>query len=295
MHIKEVNCYFCKKIFLRELGRINEAEKKGWNQYCSKSCRKLAKNKTVRRTCANPKCDKIVYRRPSQIKKSISGLVFCSRSCAATKNNLASKKIKTCPSCNKKFFGPNKYCSTECRYEARKHLKIRRITKREIIDKIRKFYEINGRIPLKREFKNYKAARLNFKTWNKAIKSAGFKPNPVLFAKKYIAKDKHKCDSLSEKIIDDWLYSRKIFHERNISYPENNHLTADFFARGYIIEFFGLAGKLRKYDNLMKKKRLICKNSNIKLIEIYPKDIFPKNNLRTVLNILENPKIARKT
>jgi len=49
-----------------------------------------------------------------------------------------------------------------------------------------------------------------------------------MFAKKYTANDEHHCDSLAEKIIDDWLYARKIEHKRKIHYPDNKALTVDF-------------------------------------------------------------------
>jgi hypothetical protein len=39
-----------------------------------------------------------------------------------------------------------------------------------------------------------------------------------MFAKKYLAKDEHRYDSLAEKIIDDWLFKRNIEHTRAIHY-----------------------------------------------------------------------------
>ena len=56
----------------------------------------------------------------------------------------------------------------------------------------------------------YGEAREIFGSWNNAVEAAGFKPNPVLFAEKHTADDGHHCDSLAEKIIDDWLNSQKI-------------------------------------------------------------------------------------
>ncbi len=73
----------------------------------------------------------------------------------------------------------------------------------------------------------YNAVRRIFGSWNKAITIAGFKPNPVKFANKFVAEDGHRCDSMAEKIIDDWLFIRNIKHETKISY--NHHqMTADF-------------------------------------------------------------------
>ena len=96
-----------------------------------------------------------------------------------------------------------------------------------------------------------------------------------MFAKKYIAKDGDKCDSLSEKIIDDWLNARKIKHIRNFSYPGNEGFTVDFKVGDFWIEFFGLSGGLRRYDDLKKRKLKLAKRYKLKIIEIYPKDIFP--------------------
>ncbi len=137
-------------------------------------------------------------------------------------------------------------------------------------------------IPLKREYRHYNAARLRFGTWNKAIKAAGFNPNPVLFAKKHIANDGHKCDSVAEKIIDDWLYARKIKHQINVPYPGNNSFTADFVVGNNWIEFFGLSGELNSYDRLKKQKLKIAKSLNLRLIAIYPNDLFPKCRLDTI-------------
>lgn len=129
----------------------------------------------------------------------------------------------------------------------------------------------------------YKEARRAFGTWNKAIEAAGYKPNPVMFARKYFAKDGHKCDSFAEKIIDDWFYERKIVHKRSVPYPNNKELTADFVVGDRWIEFFGLAGVIKKYDELHGKKHAIAKKHKIKLVSIYPKDLFPKNNLTEIL------------
>jgi len=118
----------------------------------------------------------------------------------------------------------------------------------------RQFYKDHSRIPLKRECIHYHAVRIRFKGWNNAILVAGFDPNPVMFAKKYLANDGHKCDSLSERIIDDWLSRRNINHQRSVPYPNNEQFTADFVVDKYWIEFFGLSGELKRYDYLKRKK-----------------------------------------
>lgn len=159
-------------------------------------------------------------------------------------------------------------------------------SKVKLIKLIQQFAKTTERIPTKREFVNYyRPVLFYFGTWNKAIIEAGFTPNPVLFAKKYIAKDGHKCDSLAEKIIDDWLCTRKIPHSRNVRYA-NTRYTADFVVKKIFIEFFGLQGQLKSYDDHMKKKLKIIKENNIKLIPLYPDDLFPKSRLDVILKNL---------
>ncbi len=162
-----------------------------------------------------------------------------------------------------------------------------RVNREQIIQKIKNFYRKHKRIPFKREFRHYSAAQRRFGTWNKAIEAAGFAPNPVMFSKKYIARDGHKCDSLAEKIIDDWLSAKKIKHKRNVPYPQDPSLTADFVTKNHWIEFFGLRGQVASYDRLLKRKLGLVKKHNIPLIAIYPEDLFPtqSNRLAKIIKI----------
>ena len=79
-------------------------------------------------------------------------------------------------------------------------------------------------------------------------------------------------------IIDNWLFQNNITHEKNVPYGVNN-MTADFKVRNTWIEFFGLKGELKKYDQLMEKKKMIFKERKLQIIEIYPNDLFPVNRL----------------
>jgi len=230
-------------------------------------------------TCSNPSCGRTFKRTPSALLKSAAS--YCSRSCAVKINNSKFPKrkalIKQCGFCQIDFTGREKYCSIECKN------KDQIITKEEIIREIKNFYIKNGRIPLKREFSQEKAARNRFNSWNQAIKSAGLNANPVKFSKKHFAKDGHKCDSLAEKIIDDWLYKRNIAHARSVPYPEGKGFSADFVINNQWIEFFGLHGEHKRYDELRKIKLQIVKRHNLNLVEIFPKDLFPKNKLAQIL------------
>lgn len=156
----------------------------------------------------------------------------------------------------------------------------------ELILKIKQFHEKHGRIPLKSELNALAVFRRHFGSWNNAVVAAGFEPNPILFAKKFIARDGHRCDSFTEKIIDDWLSAQRVPHERNWRYGDTK-MTADFFVReGLIIEFFGLAGVQKKYDTLIDVKRTFCAIHGMKLIELYPCDVFRAGGLRNKLDFL---------
>ena len=75
----------------------------------------------------------------------------------------------------------------------------------------------------------------------------------------------------------------KINHLRSVSYPGNPTLTADFIVEDYWIEFFGLHGEHKRYDELRKEKLQLVKEHNLKFIEIYPHHLFPKNKLSELL------------
>ncbi|MEK7577916.1 MAG: hypothetical protein AAB492_04900 [Patescibacteria group bacterium] len=161
-------------------------------------------------------------------------------------------------------------------------------SKAELIQLLRNYQEKYHRMPTKRDFYSYNSAfRRIFASWNIAIKEAGFSPNPVLFAKKYIANDGHKCDSFAEKIIDDWLFVKNILHERNVRYL-NTRYTADFKIGDIFVEFFGLHGQLKRYDVLMKRKLKLIKQNKLKLISLFPDDLFPKSKLDVVLKRLNS-------
>jgi ribosomal protein L24E len=274
-------CSFCGKKFSRTIGRTNETKRFEWKSFCSPKCLSAARLKGRFLICSNPTCKKKFYRSLGRINNK--GLNFCSIPCSSKINNSRYPKriaqTKKCLYCKRSFIAREGkvYCSSKCKHESQI------ITNKEITNGIKNFYKEEERIPFKKEFPHYSAAQKRFGSWNNAIEAAGFEPNPAMFAKKHVAKDGHKCDSLAEKIIDDWLYAKEIIHKRSIPYPDDNSLTADFGINGKLIEFFGLAGQLKEYDRLIKKKKMICKKHHIPLIEIYPKDILPINRLTNIL------------
>lgn len=242
-------------------------------------------------------CDQKVFRRPSQIK----GNVFCSHHCSAVFSNTRRvtsatlnkrRRQKEAPFCaglkcgNRIKLENRRYCSQRCRDLVNQQ--IRRSYYQEIIDLIRNFIRKNHRPPFKREFiLSYRKAVIAFGNWGNAIRAAGFEPNPVRFSKHFVANDGHPCDSLSEKIIDDWLFARKIPHEVKAKYPWNNGMSADFKVGSYWIELFGLTGQLQSYDRLMKIKLEKVKEYNLNLIGLYLSDLFPNNHLEEKLGVLQ--------
>ena len=119
---------------------------------------------------------------------------------------------------------------------------------------------------------------------NKAIEIAGLQPNRSHENRMYKrtrtkAVDGHVCDSVSEAIIDNWLTKNKIPHERNTHYPNSKHLADWSLSNDIFIEYFGLAKDSPRYDRSVSEKKRLCRKHNIKLIAIYPKDLYPKVRL----------------
>lgn len=196
---------------------------------------------------------------------------------------LSKKPICANIGCQKQIGLDNKiYCTPKCRFESEN-----RLSKESVLREIKEFFVKWGRIPIKYELPTLSSrGRRVFGTWNKAISAAGFVPNQVVFSKKFTANDGHICDSLSEKIVDDWLFVRNIKHEVHVRYPWNNHMSADFKVGEHWIELFGLTGQLKRYDSLMEEKLKLVKEYKLKLISLYLSDIFPVSNLDTKLKLL---------
>jgi len=284
----KVRCKNCKKIFGRPIGKFNEAVEEGWNQYCSLNCQ--FKFKTIGRKllkCEN--CGKKISRTPH----AISFHNYCSHSCAAivVNKNWSDKRngaILKCANCKKTFkkwlVGSNKkYCSKACQTDAELY------TKEKLLKIIIATAKKLGRTPARREFWGGvdKACARLFGSWNKAVFAAGFAPNRSHDDRMYKriiskAKDGHLCDSVSELLIDNWLYKNKILHEKDVHYPTTNH-RADWAIvlkdKKVFIEYFGLANDSPRYDRSIEEKVLLCKKYNISLIAIYPKDLYPKTFL----------------
>ncbi|MDP3917626.1 MAG: hypothetical protein Q8Q30_00405 [Candidatus Woesebacteria bacterium] len=276
-----VICNYCGKKIAKSTRRFNEGQKFGWKFYCSVKCVGLSKTNKINLICSREGCGNEFERVKSQFQKFQRH--YCSHRCLALVVN--SKRIlkpkKKCHICKKDVLYGDSYCSPKCQHKSQE------ITEVELIKWVKKFYKLYARIPLKAECPYYSSIRRRYGAWNNFIKTIGFKPNHVVFAEKHIALDGHKCDSLAEKIIDDWLFRRGINHKINVPYPKNEKFTADFVIGNIWIEYFGLSGNLKRYDYLKRKKIKIAKRLELNLIELYPKDLFPKGNLNEKLKILD--------
>jgi len=285
--IKKIFCTNCKKRIYRSIGRMNENLKLRHNFYCSKKCEFQYKSKKQLLVCEN--CGEFFTRSPH----AFSPHNYCSRSCAVMVNNKKHSKrkaeFKTCMSCGRQFkksMGNLKFCSIKCRVEAK-----RKYTPEQLIDIIKLTAQELKRVPAKRELKIARACEISFGSWNNAIIAAELQPNRSHSQRMYKcinakALDGHLCDSISEVIIDNWLTANKIPHERNILYPGTNHKadwSVNFGNRNIFIEYFGLANDSPRYDRSVRKKKLICEKYKLKLIEIYPRDLYPEICLDAIL------------
>jgi len=295
----KIKCHLCHQHFQTKRAYFTFNKEAGYNSFCSKKCHYKSKwlGKTL--SCENPKCDKKFYRSLT----NISAFNYCSKSCAAIINNQKFPKWpkRYCAKCKKEFKNrESKYCSWECSrsalYNNRGHIATK-YTAKEIREHIKNLFDRLGRTPARRELGNmsYAAIRI-FKSWNNAISAVGLAPNRshdhrMYKRSKTKANDGHLCDSISESIIDNWLYKNKIKHSRNVSYPDTNHL-ADWGIDNNktFIEYFGLAKDSPRYDRSIKEKIKICKKHKIKLIDIYPKDLYKTSNFINKLRFLKSSK-----
>jgi hypothetical protein len=281
----KVRCKNCNKVFLKDERYYKENIKLGHNFYCSRKCE--YKYKTRRKILRCENCGKKFERTPC----AISPHNFCSQSCAAIINNKKrpernAKKIK-CENCGKFFkkwvVGNKKYCSLDCFAKARFY------KPEELLKIIKNAAKKLKRVPARREFSGSidKACIRFFGSWNKAVSAAGLIPNRSHDDRMYKrvnaeAIDGHLCDSISEVLIDNWLYKNGVLHEKDVHYPRTNH-KADWaiISKGNktFIEYFGLANDSPRYDRSVKEKEMLCKKQGIPLIAIYPKDLYPKTYL----------------
>ena len=112
-----------------------------------------------------------------------------------------------------------------------------------------------------------------FGSWQNAIRLCGYDLRSFKYGTTCIADDGHKCDSIGEVIIDNWLYKRNIYHELHVKYNVNgsNCSTCDFVVGNVYIEYTESQYIDRisyKYIDKLNKKRTWCDQLGVRLIEI---------------------------
>lgn len=282
-------CSYCGLKFLKDNRHINENKKLGHQSYCSLQCQSLVKNKQIKVICENLKCKK----KFKKSKAEMSFHNFCSRSCSVTFNNIIRSQNLLKRTASKRKRKPNvfqycQYCGT--RVQRKKYCSIKcwgkdhEISNNTLIKEIKKLSFNLGRVPTRRECKYSSSCQKHFGSWNEALIKANLIPHRSLNQRMYkrrqcIAKDGHLCNSVSELIIDNWFYENNIDHQKETAYPQGK-FTADWsLSENIFVEYFGLANDSRRYDEEIKKKQRICAEFGLTLIEIYSKDLFPKNKL----------------
>ena len=103
--------------------------------------------------------------------------------------------------------------------------------------------------------------------WFKAVVASGYLGEKGLLKTRYgyrvIAKDGCVCNSLAERIVDDWLYNNHIYHEKEPRYPRvvrelaGANFRADWKVGDIYIEYFGLQTE-KSYALKTSAKILLC-------------------------------------
>lgn len=291
--LKNLKCFNCNKDIV--VGNCDYSRSKTKKFFCNKSCAALVNSKgRIHNADSKFKISESLrkyYSKNSNPKKYISH----------NKIHIVIPKVRNkicCVICGKIFVSYEKEikcCSRKCgqiyQFGSLPY------TKDEVVNKIIETYKKINRTPQQRECerKLISAAVRFFGTWNKAVNFCGLKPNKSAFPKiRLKCKDGHIADSISERIVDEWLFENGIKHEKNKHYP-NLKLNCDFYLTDYNlwIEYFGLVGH-EEYEIGMKLKRQIAKDNNLKFIEIVPSDLYPKNKLNSFLPKIIGKKIVKQ-
>lgn len=118
---------------------------------------------------------------------------------------------------------------------------------------------------------NIALIRSEFGDWQYALSAAGLlgrQAEPTTRGVRSVAADGHECFSYGERILDDWLHSQGIDHEREPPYPGTNY-RGDFLVGDVIVEFLGLKGD-PAYDAKTASKREVAARLGLRMIEVTP-------------------------
>ena len=131
-----------------------------------------------------------------------------------------------------------------------------------------------------------------FGSYRTACLDAGLEINCDVYgnAKIYVASDNTICLSYAELIITEYLIKHNLLYQKELYYKDFiddkrcKTKRFDWKVGDYFIEYFGMMN-VKDYKLSAEDKIRICQENNIKLIELYPKDL---RHLDNKLNILLN-------
>lgn len=306
----EVPCSVCSNLFHRPRNKYNEAVRKGRNQICSPACQCLLRKSGSFEPCLT--CGKDVWVTKSVRDASQTGRFYCGHACAATLNNqgrvrsaesrgktgksirqsLISKgitpleNIRICDGCGESFVPRRKtniFCSRSCDWLVT-HGQIP-ATRDELVESITRMFAETGSAPSSKHPGNRRlahAAQKHFGSWNAMMLELGIKPNTKHMIRRRIkCTDGHMADSLSERLLDDWMHSQGIVHERCKPYPNQKRMNCDFYLpqHGLWVEYAGLSGEFINYDKTLNTKKALAEKHGFSLVLIKPEHLFPTRNL----------------
>ena len=98
------------------------------------------------------------------------------------------------------------------------------------------------------------------------------------YGRRCLSSNGDKCDSISERIICDFMDNKNIAYKKDLKYKDvfpsikENYRMDWLLENNIVVEFFGIMNK-ESYRNKTTKKINLCNNNSIKLIEIYYSDL----------------------
>lgn len=304
-----VVCPQCGGSFEKRLSLVKYETEKGNKMFCSAECRRVSKKRSVEVLCAG--CGTPVTVVPSALSKS--GRQFCSHSCSAKSSNQGrqhteeskAKTAKTigehharkgslreslvCVTCSGPFRKRSPQQTTCSRKCASALSGVELVSESRLESTVRGLVQSLGRVPTSKEVSwvVVNAAKKHFGSWNKMLISFGLPTNTEWMRRRRIlCKDGHVADSISEMLVDNWLFDQGIKHELHTPYPEGR-FTFDFFLPDYDtrVEYFGLAGEHSDYDAKILVKRALAVKHGLKVIEVFPQHLYPANVLSEVITL----------
>jgi len=283
---KTVACFNCKKDVV-----VTPAEQKRSKQgkfFCSHHCAAIDRNTGRKRTekekkAASDSLTRYYDRVGRKIRTRKSAPIKIKKVKIVIKNT---ELLVSCPICGKSCKPNRKACSRKCGFV----LKLGYSVSKEELDVL--FIELKKQTNLSPSSKmvagKYRsAANKYYGSWNKAMAHFGFELNTQWMIKRNIpCKDGHIANSISEMMVDNWLYENGIEHDRYKVYP-NSKCNCDFYLpkTNQWVEYFGLSGQHKAYDKRVKEKIELARVNGLNLVGLYAEDIYPTINIKAKLGL----------